>query len=89
MPWDIVKFGIFVFGEIAEIEQGRINAGFDGDKDISMKMFLGDFRGKILFLGTFWEILGSFWENLLPTLRKQIRTRRYCCSEEERLQREM
>lgn len=60
MPLDIVKFEIFVFGEIEEIEQSRINAGFDGDKDISMKMFLGDFRGKILFLGTFWEIFGKF-----------------------------
>lgn len=60
MPWDIGKFGIFIIGEIAEIAQSRINAEFDGDKDIPRKVFLGDFREKILFLGTFWEILGKF-----------------------------
>lgn len=55
-----MKSGIFIFGEIAEIAQSRINAGFNGHRHIPGKVFLGDFRGKILFWGTFWEIFGKF-----------------------------
>lgn len=60
MPLDIVKFGVFIFGETAETAECCINTGFDGDKDIPRKMFLGGFWGEILFLGTFWEIFGKF-----------------------------
>lgn len=60
MPLDIVKFGGSVLEKTAETTGCRINTGFDGDKDIPRKMFLGGFWGEILFLGTFWEIFGKF-----------------------------
>lgn len=55
-----MKFGVFIFGKILGKAGHRINTGFSRSKVIPGKSFLGDFRGKILFLGTFWEIFGKF-----------------------------
>ena len=70
MPLDIVKFGICILGKTMEIVKCCINTGFDRHRGIPRKMFLGDFWGLILFLGTFWEVFGKFLEKPAATFRE-------------------